>query len=84
MPDIKWLENAWNDYCSIEDKKTIRKVNDLIKDICRHPFDGIGKPEHLKSMNAWSRRIDSKNRLVYSYENNCIIVRYCINHYEDK
>lgn len=86
MTDIKWLEDAWCNYCELQskDKNMLKKINVLIKDAQRNPFDGIGKPEHLKSMNAWSRRIDDKNRLVYSVENDCIVIKDCINHYNDK
>ena len=66
---ILWYENAWDEYCSwqAEDKKTLKRLNALIKDIQRNPVDGIGKPEPLKKNLSgwWSRRIDEANRVVY-------------------
>lgn len=83
-----FTETGWEDYCSwqINDRKTLKKVNALILDIERHPFDGLGKPEPLKHdySGYWSRRIDEKNRLVYkiSGENNeTLIVLQCKEHY---
>ena len=86
MTDVKWLEVARDSYCGLQskDKKMIKKINELIKDAQRNPFYGLGKPERLKSANAWSRRIDDKNRLVYSVENDCIVINGCMNHYNDK
>ncbi len=66
---ILWDERAWEEYLSwqVEDKKILKKINALIKDIQRNPFEGIGKPELLKDNLSgwWSRRIDSVNRVVY-------------------
>ena len=68
----------------IEDKKTLRKINELIKDIHRSPFEGLGKPEPLKYDLAgyWSRRIDREHRLVYQYENDDILIYSCRYHYD--
>jgi len=67
-----------------EDKKTLNKINKLIVDIRRNPFDGIGKPEALKHelQGFWSRRIDDKNRLLYQIgENGDIVITKCKGHY---
>ena len=78
---ILWHENAWDDYCDwqTEDKKTLKKLNALIKDIQRSPFDGIGKPEPLKENLSgwWSRRIDDTNRIVYKQDGDNIIIAAC-------
>lgn len=66
---ILWEENAWEEYCywQMQDKKTLKRINVLIKDIQRDSFNGIGKPEPLKEnlSGYWSRRIDDVNRIVY-------------------
>ena len=82
---ILWYENAWDEYCSwqTEDKKTLKRLNALIKDIQRNPVDGIGKPEPLKKNLSgwWSRRIDEENRIVYKQEGDNIIIAACKGHY---
>ena len=82
---ILWHENAWDDYCAwqTEDKKTLKKLNALIKDIQRSPFDGIGKSEPLKENLSgwWSRRIDDTNRIVYKQDEDNIIIAACKGHY---
>ena len=82
-----WHDKAWKEYTEwqTEDKKTLRRINDLIKDIDRHPFSGIGKPEPLKSdkQGYWSRRMDETNRIVYKVEQNQIIIVQCGKHYND-
>lgn len=69
-----WQDDAWKDYLywQAEDKKILKRINTLIKDIERNPYDGIGKPEALIGNLAgfWSRRIDEKNRIVYRIRNN--------------
>jgi toxin YoeB len=81
-----WHDESWDDYLywQTQDKKTFKRINELIKDIDRSPFDGIGKPEPLKHeyQGYWSRRIDEKNRLIYRIENNTIIIAQCRTHYE--
>lgn len=66
---LLWEDRAWDDYVywQKQDKRTLKRINDLVKDIRRSPFDGIGKPEPLKGYLSgyWSRRIDDANRLVY-------------------
>ena len=79
-------ENAWEDYVSWlnEDKKMLKKINDLIKDIERHPFDGIGKPEPLRFdlKGYWSRRIDREHRLIYQVIDNELLIYSCRYHYD--
>jgi toxin YoeB len=80
-----WQDEAWEDYLywQIQEKKTFKRINQLIKDIDRTPFDGIGKPEPLKHeyQGYWSRRIDESNRLIYKIENDTIIITQCRTHY---
>ena len=84
---LLWDERAWSDYLSWQDsdKKTLRKVNALLKDIQRSPYDGIGKPEPLKENLSgwWSRRIDSANRIVYREKDGVIVIASCKGHYEN-
>ncbi|WP_373845170.1 Txe/YoeB family addiction module toxin [Clostridium sp.] len=81
-----WSDEAWDDYLywQKQDKKTLKKINDIIKDIDRIPYIGIGKPEPLKHelQGFWSRHIDSTNRLVYRIENEQIEIAQCRTHYE--
>ena len=87
MSRISFSENAWDDYIywQAQDKKTLRKINALLKDISRHPFEGEGKPEKLRGMDdIWSRRINDKDRLVYTVLKNDILVIQCRGHYSDK
>ena len=85
MRTIQWDFGAWEDYLYWQsaDKKNLRRINQLLKDICRTPFDGIGKPEALKEnlSGFWSRRIDDTHRLVYAVEKDNIIVISCRGHY---
>jgi len=78
-------ENAWDDYLYWQktDKKTLKRINTLIKDIQRSPFAGIGKPESLKHAFSgyWSRRIDSKHRLVYKIEEDALLIAQLRYHY---
>ena len=80
-----WQDEAWSDYLywQGQDKKTFKRINQLIKDIDRSPFEGIGKPEPLKHdfQGFWSRRIDAANRLVYRIENDMIVIAQCRTHY---
>ena len=77
-------DSAWEGYCAIiMDKKLSKKLIDLLNDINRHPFTGIGKPEKLKGRTGeWSRRIDDYHRLVYKIENDEIVITECGGHYE--
>ena len=84
MPLI-WLSLAWEDYryWQKHDKKFLQRINQLIKDIQRTPYEGIGKPEPLKHKLSgwWSRRIDREHRLVYKIEKQRIILLQCRKHY---
>ena len=82
-----WSEESWDDYLywQRQDRKTLKRINGLIRDIQRSTYEGIGKPEPLKEnlSGMWSRRIDDSNRIVY-YENEGIIyVVSCKGHYDD-
>lgn len=83
---VSFSDNAWNHYLFWQemDKKIVRKINDLIKDIQRHPFDGIGKPEPLLHEYAgyWSRRITLEHRLVYKTTEDQIYIAQCRYHYQ--
>jgi toxin YoeB len=83
---ITFSTHAWDDYTTWlkEDRKMLSKINQLIKDIQRTPFEGIGKPEALKYDLAgyWSRRIDREHRLVYKIENDTLIIISCRYHYD--
>ena len=83
-----WQDEAWEDYIywKTQDKKTLKKINDLIKDIDRNGYTGKGKPEPLKNelSGFWSRRIDDKNRIVYRIVNNIIEIAQCGSRYRDK
>lgn len=82
-----WSDKAWDDYLSwqTEDKKNLKRVNELIKDIEANGLsNGIGKPEPLKYRKAWSRRIDHANRLIYNFdENKNLLIIACKGHYEE-
>ena len=73
----KFTDEAWDDYQYwIEnDKNILKRINRLIKDIDRNPYEGIGKPEPLKAnlQGYWSRRIDSEHRIIYAVENELIV-----------
>ena len=82
---LLWHENGWDDYLwwQTQDKKTLKRINTLIKDIQRSPFEGIGKPEQLTGdlKGWWSRRIDDANRIVYKVKDDAIIIASCKSHY---
>lgn len=88
MTKITFAENAWEEYLAWQllDKKILKKINDLLKDIQRQPFVGLGKPEPLKGEDSdkWSRRINDKDRLVYMLAQDTIVVLQCKGHYNDK
>jgi len=83
-----WTDNAWDDYLywQSQDKKTLKRINQLLRDIERNGNDGIGKPEPLSGdlSGWWSRRIDDANRLIYRIANGEIIISNCRTHYGDK
>ncbi|OBT13874.1 addiction module protein [Vibrio sp. UCD-FRSSP16_10] len=82
---LSWTDDACAGYLywQTQDKKTLKRINKLINDVKRSPFDGIGKPEPLKEnlTDFWSRRIDDKNRLVYAVDNQEITIISCRYHY---
>lgn len=82
-----WSDESWGDYLywQAQDKKTLRRINVLIRDAERSPFDGIGKPEPLRGdlSGLWSRRIDETNRLIYQLRNGAIEIISCRGHYDD-
>lgn len=79
---------GWEDYLywQTEDRKTLRKINALLKDIERNGHEGLGKPEPLTGdlSGFWSRRINQKDRLIYALEMDQIIIIACRYHYDDK
>ncbi|WP_138513828.1 Txe/YoeB family addiction module toxin [Rhodoferax bucti] len=82
---LTWTIAAWADYewWQGQDKKTLRRINQLIQECLRHPFDGIGKPEPLREnlSGFWSRRIDQEHRLVYRADGENLIIIACRYHY---
>ncbi len=82
-----WFDEAWEDYLywQSQDKKTIRRINLLLRDIERGYFDGLGKPEPLKGewSGFWSRRIDDTNRLIYRIVGDVLEILSCRRHYDD-
>ena len=82
----RWDDKAWNQYLywQMQDRKTLERINKLIKDIERNGvLSGIGKPERLLNRDAYSRRIDEKNRLVYNVdENGYLYIISCKGHYD--
>jgi toxin YoeB len=85
MRNTLFTPDAWEDYIywQTQDKKTVKRINELIKSAVRTPFEGIGKPEGLKEnlSGFWSRRIDDKNRLVYEVSDAEISIISCRYHY---
>lgn len=84
---LLWDERAWDEYLywQAQDKKTLKRINALLKDIQRNTFDGIGEPEPLRGnlTGWWSRRIDSANRIVYQEKDGAIVIAQCKGHYDD-
>lgn len=84
--NLQWTPDGWVDYVywQTEDRKTLRRINKLIKDMLRTPFQGIGKPEPLRYdlSEYWSRRIDDANRIVYTVKGDVLIIVQCRTHYE--
>lgn len=87
MPErLLWTAAAWGDYVwwQGQDRKTLKRINLLIQDARRHPFEGIGKPEPLREnlSGFWSRRIDDTHRLVYTVERDALAIIACRYHYD--
>lgn len=82
---IIFSRHAWEDYLYWQDgnPKTLKRINQLIRDIQREPFRGIGKPEPLRGnwSGCWSRRIDREHRLVYAVEDDRLLIAQCRYHY---
>ena len=85
---LLWEEEAWEDYClwQTRDKKRLKRINTLLKDIQRNTYEGIGKPDPLKGdlSGWWSRRIDDANRIVYRIDGSVVKIVQCGSHYRDK
>lgn len=83
-----WTDEAWEDYLywQRQDKRTLKRINQLIQDIDRNGNNGIGRPEALSGNLAgfWSRRIDETNRLVYRIKGGQLEIAQCRSHYDDK
>jgi toxin YoeB len=82
---VSWEPSAWNDYLFWQetDKKQLKRINHIIKEIMRNPFEGIGHPEPLKAnlSGCWSRRIDREHRLVYEVQSDTVVILQCRYHY---
>ena len=82
---LAWTGEAWKDYTywQTQDKKALKRINKLINDTIKQPFEGIGKPEPLREnlSGFWSRRIDDTNRLVYAVDDDYITIISCRYHY---
>ncbi len=82
---VVFTPTAWDEYefWQKQDRKTLRRINALIQDVQRQPFEGIGKPEPLKGnlSGFWSRRINDTHRLVYAVDANDIVIVQCRYHY---
>ncbi|KFJ01950.1 Txe/YoeB family addiction module toxin [Bifidobacterium thermacidophilum] len=82
---LRWTDGAWEDYLhwQSQDRRTLKRINALIRDAQRSPFEGIGKPEPLKSglESVWDRRIDSANRLIYMVTEGDLCILSARDHY---
>lgn len=88
MPSrLSWTPAAWEDYCywQDQDRKSLRRINRLIQDCLRDPWNGVGKPEPLREnlSGYWSRRIDDNHRLVYRVEGEELVITSCRYHYDE-
>ena len=83
-----WTEEAWEDfeYWTTQDRRMLKRILQLLKDIDRNGYEGIGKPERLSGDLAsyWSRRIDDANRIVYRIDGSVVKIVQCGSHYRDK
>jgi len=82
---LLWNEQSWEDYCywQEKDRRMVKRINALLKDMQRNPYEGIGKPEALKGSLSgwWSRRIDGEHRIVYRLQGKSIVIASCRGHY---
>ena len=82
---LVWEEKTWADYCEWQqaDKKTLKRINEILRDIQRDSYGGIGKPEPLKNNFSgwWSRRINDCDRIVYKIKDDTVIIASCKGHY---
>ena len=83
-----WSDDAWEDYLwwQSQDKRTLKRINKLVEDAQRNPYEGLGKPEKLKGSlsGLWSRRINEKDRLIYDVQGDTIRIYSARSHYSDK
>ena len=81
-----FVDESWEDYLYWQktNKKILKRINELLRDISRNPYSGIGKPEALKYKykGFWSRRIDGEHPLIYKYKENAILIAKCRFHYD--
>lgn len=88
MNSLSFLSDAWQDYLywQNQDKRTLKRINQILQDIIRNGYEGIGKPEPLRHdfQGFWSRRIDENNRIVYRIDGEKIMIAQCGSHYRDK
>lgn len=86
--NVDFTAQSWEEYLTWQqlDKKVVKKINELLREISRQPYEGKGKPEALKGnlSGFWSRRIDDKHRLVYRVIDDCCQIIQCRGHYQDK
>ena len=83
---LVFTATAWNQYLSHTDRKLVKRINDLVTDVMRNGYEGIGKPEPLRGelSGFWSRRIDREHRLVYRITKNDVEIIACRYHYGDR
>lgn len=85
---LLWEESAWEDYLNWQnlDKRALKRINQLLREIQRSPYEGMGKPEPLRGNLSgwWSRRIDEVNRIVYREKDGCIIIAAVRGHYDER
>ena len=83
-----WADKAWEDYLwwQEHDRKMLKRINRMIREIEREPFEGIGKPEPLRGNRSgfWSRRIDAANRIIYTVQDDELRIVSAKDHYGDK
>ena len=88
MTDLTFQGSAWDEYVwwQGQDRRTLRRINDLLKAIRRDPRQGLGQPEELRGQfaGAWSRRIDEQNRIIYEIGDDTISIVACRGHYRDR